>query len=147
MTLSFWYRTASPSVVVEAGQRFGDGGAAPVMGIGQAGLPQALAWTRRSVVLALPALAGRSVGPGASTLLRFVITGSAAASLDIAEVQLEEGAVGTPFERRSPARELLLARRFFRRSAVALPAADLAVEMATPPSVSGTGPFDYAAEI
>jgi hypothetical protein len=33
------------------------------------------------------------------------------------------------------------------RSAVALPAADLALEMAAPPSVSGTGPFDHAAEI
>ena len=147
VTLSFWYRTASTTVLVEAGQRFGDGGAAAVLGIGQIGLPPALAWTRRSLVLALPALAGRSVGPGASTVLRFVITGSAAASLDIADVQLEEGAFATPFERRSPALELLLARRFFRRSAVALPAADLALEMAAPPSVSGTSPFDYAAEI
>ncbi|MFZ4530544.1 MAG: DUF2793 domain-containing protein [Alsobacter sp.] len=147
VTLSFWYRTASPSVVVEAGQRFGEGGAAVVTGIGQANLQPALAWTRRTLVLALPSLASRNVGPGSSTVLRFVITGSAAASLDIADVQLEEGAFATPFERRSPALELLLVRRFFRRSAVALPAADLAAEMAAPPSVSGTGPFDYAAEI
>lgn len=147
VTLSFWYRTASAAVQVEAGQRFGDGGTAAVTGVGQIGLPPTLTWTRRTLSFALPALAGRSAGPGSSTVLRFVITGSAPASLDIADVQLEEGAFATPFERRSPALELLLARRFFRRSAVALPASDLAIEMATPPSVSGTGPFDYAAEI
>ncbi len=147
VTLSFWYRTASAAVLVEAGQRFGDGGAVAVSGIGQTTIPSALAWTRRTLVLALPALAGRSVGPGSSTVLRFLIAGSVAASVDIADVQLEEGAFATPFERRPPALELLLARRFFRRSAVALPVADLALEMAAPPSVSGAGPYDYAAEI
>ena len=44
-------------------------------------------------------------------------------------------------------RRLLTAFTLLVGGTVALPAADLALEMAAPPSVSGTGPFDHAAEI
>ena len=68
-------------------------------------------------------------------------------AIDIADVQLEEGGVPTPFARRTPAVDMLLARRHFHRSATLLAAADLAFEMRAAPTISGSGPYSYSAEL
>ena len=62
-------------------------------------------------------------------------------------IQAEAGDVATPFERRSPALEAVMARRYFRRSAQPLSTADLAYEMRKTPVESGDGPYDYDAEL
>jgi hypothetical protein len=147
VTLSLLYRTASPAFRMDLMQSFGTGGGAAVTGLGATSLPAATAWTPARVTTTLPATAGNAPGPGSWTGIRLVCSGTAAATIEIAAVQLEEGPVATPFERRPPALELVLCRRFFRRSVTAIPPANLALEMRATPTVGGTGPFDYAAEL
>lgn len=146
VTLSFSYRTTSTAFACDLAQVFGAGGSATLAGLSATALPASPGWTRRSVTLQLPGVAGKSVGAGSYTALRFVLTGSAPGSLDLADVQLEEGGVATPFARRMPAVELLLARRLFRRYAAAQTVSDLAAEMRTTPVHTGTGPHDYSCE-
>jgi hypothetical protein len=147
LVLSFWYRTTSASFGVEARQLFGTGGSPAVVALPTMALAVSPAWQRIRFAFNPPAVTGKTIGAGSSLALRLLLAGAAPAALDIAGVQLEEGPVMTPFERRPPPLELLLARRYFRRSAVALQAADLALEMRAAPAASGTGPFDYLAEL
>jgi hypothetical protein len=147
ITISFWYRTASPNVRFELAQQFGAAGSAAVTGISQSSLAASAGWTFRKQVLTLPATAGKTVGAGSFTSLRFIVTGSSAAAFDVADVQVEEGILATPFARRWPAIDMLLASRLFRRTATARNTADLAFEMRATPVVSGTGPFNYSAEL
>jgi hypothetical protein len=147
VTLSFRYRTTSGGFFCDLSQGFGSGGSAAVYGIASTSLPASPVWTRRSLTTPLPAVGGKVVGAGSFTGLRFALSGLSAASIDIADVQLEEGPAASDFARRMPALELLLARRFFRRYGAAQSAADLATEMRAAPVASGTGPFDYSAEL
>ena len=147
VTLSFWYRTASASFSVEARQLFGAGGSPAVVALPPTALAISPAWQRIRFVVSLPPVLGKTIGTGSSLALRLLLTGTAPATLDVAGVQLEESPVATPFERRPPSLELLMARRYFRRSALAVPAADLALEMRAAPVASGTGPYDYLAEL
>jgi hypothetical protein len=148
VTLSCSYRT-SAAVAVQAVQVFGTGGSASVT-IPILALTAAAGWTRRSATFVMPAVAGQTVGVGSYTALRFVLPGgnSAGVSFDLADVQLEEGPVVTAFERRPPAVETMLARRFLRRSATVQQAGDLAPDMRASPVQSGAAPaFFYSAEL
>lgn len=146
VVLSFAYR-AAVAVSVEAVQGFGTGGS-PAVGTPVASVAATAAWTRRTMAFVLPGIAGRTVGPGSFTALRFVLPAGVAATLDLADVQLEEGPAATPFERRMPAVELLLARRYLRRAATAQLPADLAAEMRATPVQSGAAPsLFYSAEL
>lgn len=147
VVLSFWYRTASASFAVDARQLFGTGGSPAAVALPAAGLAASPSWQRVGLAFTPLSVQGRTIGAGSALALRFLLAGAAPASIDLAGVQLEEGAVMTPFERRPPSLELLLARRYFRRSAVAQQAADLALEMRAAPAATGTGPFDYLAEL
>jgi hypothetical protein len=147
-TVSFWYRTASAAFFVDLSQSFGAGGSASVFSIGQQALPASpVAWRRFVAPVTPPSLLGKTVGAGSFLAVRVFLSGAAAAAIDIADVQLEEGAVATAFERRPAALELAFARRHFRRSATLQSPADLAFEMRAAPAQSGAGPFDYSAEL
>lgn len=147
VTLSFRYRTTSAAFFSDFSQGFGTGGSAAVAGLGSAVLPASPTWAKRSVSLALPSIAAKTVGSGSYTMLRFGLPAGQVGSLDLADVQVEEGPVATAFARRPIPIELLFARRFFRRYAVAQNVTDLAAEMRTTPVQSGAGPFDYVAEL
>ena len=147
VVLSFWYRASSASFAVEARQLFGTGGSPSIVALPATGLAVSPSWQRVAFAFTPPSVQGKTIAAGSSLALRLMLAGAAPASIDLAGVQLEDGAVMTPFERRPPSLELLLARRYFRRSAVALQPADLALEMRTAPTASGSGPFDYLAEL
>ena len=142
VTLSFRYRANAPLAIALV-QNCGVGGSAPTVNTLSSSIPLAAAWRSLVLEITLPSMTGKTLGASPFLALQF----SAAQPLvfDVADVQLEEG-FATPFERRPPAYELMLCRRFFRRSAVALNNADLALEMRLAPTASGTGPFDYDAE-
>ncbi len=142
LALSFRYRATAP-VSIALVQNFGVGGSPAVSTNMMAALPLASAWRSIALDVTLPSVSGKSASASPFLALQFIA--SQAGVLDLADIQLEEG-FATPFERRPPAFELALCRRYFRRSASALNAADLAIEMRTPPPMSGTGPFDYDAE-
>jgi hypothetical protein len=147
VTVSFSCRTASAGFVVDLTQAFGTGGSPSVTGLGRTPLPASMAWQRRTVSLTLPGLAGKTVGAGSCLAFRVFQSIAGAGTIDIADVQIEDGATATAFERRPPAIEIVMARRFFRRTAAAQNPADLAFEMRTAPLQSGAGPFDYSAEL
>jgi hypothetical protein len=142
VTLSFRYR-ANAGVSIALTQNFGMGGSPVVSSLVTGALSAASNWRAISFSLVLPEVTGKTSGPAPFLTLQF--NAAQAVTLDLAELQLEEG-FQTPFERRPPALELHLCRRFFRRSAVALNTTDLAIEMRAPPQTSGTGPFDYDSE-
>ncbi|GGH13959.1 hypothetical protein GCM10007036_12920 [Alsobacter metallidurans] len=147
-TLSFWYRTASPAFFADLSQNFGVAGSASVFSIGQQVLPASPGvWRRFIATVTPPSIAGKAVGAGSFLSLRVFLSGGAAAAIDIADVQVEEGALATAFERRPAAIELALCRRFFRRYATAQAPADLAFEMRAAPTQAGAGPFDYSADL
>jgi hypothetical protein len=146
VTVSFAYRATAP-VAVDAIQAFGTGGS-PVNSLPVASLAASAAWMRRTATFAVPGIAGRTVGAGSYTALRFTLPAGSSATVDLADVQLEEGAVATSFERRLSAIELLLARRYLRRAATVQQPADLASEMRAVPVQSGTAPaLFYSAEL
>ncbi len=61
--------------------------------------------------------------------------------------QLELGKIPTPYELKPLSLELSMCRYYFRRYASEQNVADLAYSMRITPSQSGSGPFDYNAEI
>ena len=65
----------------------------------------------------------------------------------IAQVQLEEGSVATPFENLSYALQYEQCRRYYRRYATQQNVNDLAYKMRTTPTESGTAPYTYSAEL
>ena len=146
--VSLSYRTASPAFFFDLAQGFGTGGSSTVWSIGQAALPPSPGtWRRMATVVNVPSIVGKTVGAGSFLSFRIFLSGAAAASIDVADVQVEAGPVSTPFERRPPAIELAMARRFFRRYATAQAPANLAYAMRTTPVQTGTGPYDYSAEL
>ncbi|MBS7803532.1 DUF2793 domain-containing protein [Rhizobiales bacterium TNE-4] len=142
VTVSFRYRS-NAAISLALMQNFGTGGSSVVASLMTNALPVSSQWRSIAFTLTLPAATGKTIG--SSPFLALQCAATQPVICDLAEVQLEEGFL-TPFERRPPAFELLLCRRYFRRSAVSLNAADLAIEMRVPPLASGTGPFDYDSE-
>ncbi|MBN8553776.1 MAG: DUF2793 domain-containing protein [Caulobacterales bacterium] len=104
-------------------------------------------WQRMIWHLPVPDLVGAVIGDDSALGVILRVQAAAAVRLDVSCIQAEAGDVATPFERRSPALEAVMARRYFRRSAQPLSTADLAYEMRKTPVESGDGPYDYDAEL
>ena len=69
------------------------------------------------------------------------------AYVKVAQVQLEEGSIATPFENLSYALQYEQCRRYYRRYATQQNVNDLAYKMRTTPTESGTAPYTYGAEM
>lgn len=113
VTLSFRIAVNAPiDLIVYLGQNFGSGGSAEVDGIGLTVVPVTTTLTRYSVTIAIPSIAGKTVGVGNYLKVDFSFpTGFSAA--DLYDVQLEEGSVATPFEQRPIGLELSLCQRYY----------------------------------
>jgi hypothetical protein len=146
VSISFWYRATAPGFAVEVAQHFGDGGSPPALAFSGPSLAAGAGWQRYAVSFAMPSMAGKAVGSGSFTALR-ILASAGAGSIDLAAVQFEEGPIATVFEVRPLAFELMAARRYFRRYATDRSPADLAFAMRATPARSGTGPFDFSAEL
>lgn len=127
VTVSFWAKAASgtPSIGVAIDQFFGTGGSAAITGVGQA---QALTttWTKYSKTFTVASVNGKTIGPsntsynacifwldaGTTYATRSGSIGQSSKTVSIAQVQLEVGAVATPFEQRPYGMELALCQRY-----------------------------------
>jgi hypothetical protein len=147
ITLSFWYRQAAAAFDLAFFQDLDAGAGREAAPGGTLALVASAAWRRQVLTLVMPAIGARPLGSNAHTIMRIALRGAAPAAIELADLQIEEGAIGTPFERRPPALEMLLARRQFRRYATARVVGDLAFVMRATPVQSGGGPFDYSAEL
>lgn len=102
-------------------QAFGVGGSASV----QTNLPStqstgSLAVAKYVATASLPSVLGKTVGAGAFTDLSIVLPIRTTNPFSIAQVQLEEGSVATPFEHRPVGLELSLCQRYYEISGLLL---------------------------
>ena len=79
--------------------------------------------------------------------LSIYINGLGANQALLRNIQLEQGSIATPFEQRPIGLELDLSRRYFRRYATAQNTSDLGYQMRLVPTQSGSGPYNYSAEL
>jgi hypothetical protein len=101
VTLSFWAKATS-SVVISPlfRQEFGSGGSALVDTYASS-VTLTSSWARYSVTVAIPSIAGKTVGTGSFLqVYPFVYTSGTIASntLDLWGVQVEAGSIATPFQ-------------------------------------------------
>jgi hypothetical protein len=115
ITLSFFAKAATTGTIsVSLNQSFGSGGSSTVNGTGQ-NASITTSWSKFSLTFAVPSVAGKTIGSGSYLDLVFnipVLFGNN--SLDIWGVQLEAGAVSTPFKRNAPSiqAELAVCQRY-----------------------------------
>ena len=98
VTISYWAKSnASVSLINYAVQNMGTGGSgggAPSVG----GFNLTSSWARYSFQIAIPSLAGTTIGTGSNLEIMFQLSNlSNGATFDLWGVQLEAGSVATPF--------------------------------------------------
>ena len=130
VTISFWARTASgtPKVAVDTIQNFGTGGSANVTTLaGQVTLSST--WTRYSLTMTVPSIAGKTVGTSSLFQLQFWLSagsdwnsrtgslGIQSAQFEFFGVQLEYGTAVTAFRRNQNTQqaELAACQRYYYR--------------------------------
>ena len=104
--------------------------------------------TKYTTTFTIPPYAGESYS-SVNSFLEIIIRqhGTTIGGFKIAQVQLEEGSVATPFENLSYALQYEQCRRYYRRYATQQNVNDLAYKMRTTPTESGTAPYTYSAEL
>ena len=137
ITVSFWAKANSnKNIWLEFRQLFGTGGSPSVLVNGIYGQAVGLTttWQKKTITLTLPSIVGKTLGTAgvhtSCTELQFWfdvgsdITGrlptgiQQSGTFDIAQVQLEEGSVATPFEQRPIGLELSLCQRYYETGLV-----------------------------
>lgn len=145
ITYSFWIKANAPvNASLHLVQRFGAAGSADVAILATA-LAVTSEWQKMEATVNVPSISGKTIGDGSAFSVRISLTGSV--TIEIANVQLEEGPVATPFEVKPPGFELALCQRYYvatakSGSAWAVSPSDivtsvlLPVTMRVPPTVS-----------
>ena len=114
-TLSFFAKSASAQTLsVYVNQNFGSGGSSQVSIANTVSLTTS--WARYTITVSMASLAGKTIGTSNFVGLEFV--GAANNAIDIWGVQLEAGAVATPFKRNAPSiqAELAACQRYYEKS-------------------------------
>ena len=134
VTVSFWAKADSTkNIAIEFGQIFGTGGnpSATVSAVGAQLIPLTSTWQKITRTFTFPSIVGKTIGTdgvhtsstylvfwfdaGSSFNSRSANLGQQSGTFDIAQVQLEEGSVATPFEQRPFALELSLCQRYYQK--------------------------------
>ena len=118
-TFSFWARCTSGTIACQFQnqQEFGAGGSpsAGVYGIGTTNFTLTTTWQRLTFTHTMPSIVGKTVGTtydgSINPSIYFPTNGSG--TVQLANIQMEEGSIATPFERRHLATELALCQRYF----------------------------------
>ena len=133
VTVSFWAKADSnKSIELGLVQDFSIGGStsSPVINIGQQLISLTSTWQKKTITITIPSIIGKTLETNGehttATWLRFTfdsgtsfeesIVGQQSGTFDIAQVQLEEGSVATPFEQRPYGLELSLCQRYYRKN-------------------------------
>lgn len=130
VTLSFLAKAdSSKNIEVRMLQGFGSGGSpsAYVNNIGQQLVALTSTWQKKKITITVPSIIGKTLGTDGvhttASWLRFTFdagsgyegstVGQQSGTFDIAQVQLEEGNIATPFEYRPYGLELSLCQRYY----------------------------------
>ena len=129
VTLSFWAKANSnKNIGVNTAQVFGTGGSPSNIVYGTTQIVALTStWQKKSITVTIPSIVGKTLGTNGAhtsfTALQFYfdqgsattgsVLGQQSGTFDIAQVQLEDGSVATPFEQRPYGLELSLCQRYF----------------------------------
>jgi hypothetical protein len=133
VTLSFWAKADSnKSIATEFVHNFGTGGSpsTAITGIQVVTHNLTASWQKFTATVAIPSISGKTIGSDNNDYISFAfwfdagsdynsrtnLLGQQSGTFDIAQVQLEEGTVATPFEHRPIGVELSLCQRYFEKS-------------------------------
>lgn len=135
ITISFWAKAdTAKNIAIELVQGFGTGGApsAQVVGIGVQLVALTTTWQKKTITVSIPSAIGKTLGTdgvhtsytelyfwfeaGSAYNARTASLGQQSGTFDIAQVQIEEGSVATPFENRPYGLELSLCQRYYETS-------------------------------
>jgi hypothetical protein len=131
VTVSFWARADSPrNIALELEQFFGTGGtpSSSVNIIGSQLISLTATWSKYTATINVPSIAEKTLGTDSNDTIRLIFwfdagsnfnartanLGQQSGTFDLAQVQLEEGAVATPFEQRPFGMELSLCQRYYQ---------------------------------
>lgn len=131
VTISFWAKADSnKNIAIETEQYCGSGGASSGYSFTPLGtVSLTTSWQKKTVTFTIPSIIGKTLGTdgvhtshtqirfwfdaGSALNSRVANLGQQSGTFDIAQVQLEEGSVATPFENRPDGLELMLCQRYF----------------------------------
>ena len=118
-TISFYARltTGTITVGVRTVQYFGTGGSPSSSVIVSAGTPSLTSsWQKFTYTIDIPSISGKTLGSdnNHSLWVGFQVSDTNTGTIEIAQFQVEEGSVATPFERRSYGDELERCERYFQ---------------------------------
>jgi hypothetical protein len=133
VTISFYAKADSAkSIALELAQVFGTGGSpsADVTAIGAQKLNLTTSWQKFTATISVPSISGKTLGTnnnhhlvaaiwldaGSDFNSRTDTLGQQSGTFDIAQVQVEQGTVATPFEARPIGTELALCQRYFEKT-------------------------------
>ncbi|MBM3115004.1 hypothetical protein [Jeongeupia naejangsanensis] len=115
-TASFWIKADSARTLsCDMIQSFGSGGTADLPTAEQS-FSVSTTWQKVVLTFDLPSLAGKTLGTNDFVCIRIKFNLNAVQTIDIAQVQLEEGVVATPFEQRPLQVELAICQRYFQKT-------------------------------
>jgi hypothetical protein len=117
-TVSFWAKAdTARQIALTVTQLFGNGGSVPVV-TPVAAFQVKSTWAKYTATFQVPSIAGKLIGAASndSLMLSFDLPLNVLQTFDLAQVQLEDSPVATPFENRSPAEELLLCQRYYEKT-------------------------------
>lgn len=106
---------ANTLLTIRLVQKFGTGGSGDVV-VGSLAVPITTSWARQKYTVAVPSIAGKTVGTGSHLRLELILPAVQTFTLDLANLQAEPGQNATPFERRTLQLEYALAARYFEKS-------------------------------
>lgn len=119
ITVSFYAKAASPIAIAVYGLQWYGSGGSPSSGTFtnySTGLNVTTSWQKFTVNLTVPSIAGKTLGTNNDDRLEitFGLPLNTTFTFDIAQVQVEEGSVATPFEQRPIGMELQLCQRYYQ---------------------------------
>ncbi|MEI7049541.1 carbohydrate-binding protein CenC [Pseudomonas koreensis] len=115
-TVSFWARSdAARPLRVSVIQNFGSAGSESIEKTVDV-FQLDTSWKKYSATFRLPGIAGKMLGANNFLRLAFDLPLNVLQTVDLAQIQLEEGPVSTPFEYRPVGEELMLCQRYFEKS-------------------------------
>ena len=132
VTISFWARASSTlNIQLNIAQHYGTGGSPSTKTPNpQTPIQLTSAWQKKTVTINIPSIVGKTLGTNgvhtSYTQLYFILEadaswisgvtiGQQSGTFDIAQVQVEEGSVATPFENRPYGLELSLCQRYYEK--------------------------------
>ena len=121
VTVSLWAKAPVGTPYVNSAMRqvFGTSGSTnvDVSPYSQSSFTLTANWQKYTFQYFVPSITGKTIGTANDCLALFTYTNpNAVVTVDIAQVQVEQGTVATPFEVRPYATELALCQRYFHRT-------------------------------